>query len=74
MPSVTAAPTMPPTIECVLDTGYPIRLANSSHSAAASNAASMMFMKSLGATDTPDRSTIPLRIVSVTSPRQSPRR
>ncbi|SGF77478.1 Uncharacterised protein [Mycobacterium tuberculosis] len=59
---------MPPMIECVVDTGYPIRLANSSQSAAADSADSMMFMKSRGLTDTPDRSTMPLRMVSVTSP------
>ena len=68
IPTVIAAPTMPPMIECVVDTGYPMRFANSSHSAADNNADIMMFMKSLGLTATLDRSTMPLRMVSVTSP------
>ena len=67
-PSITAAPTIPPTMECVVDTGKPLRLANKSHKAAASSADIMMKMKSLGARATTDRSTMPLRMVSVTSP------
>jgi hypothetical protein len=42
MPMPTAAkPTMAPTMECVVDTGQPLRDATSSQVPAASNAASM---------------------------------
>lgn len=67
-PRVTAAPTMPPTIECVVETGQPILVAMSSQTAAPIRAASMMYTKSIGGSATLSRSTMPLRTVSVTSP------
>ena len=41
-PVVTAAPTMPPTMECVVDTGQPLMVAKSSHTAAPTSADIMM--------------------------------
>lgn len=67
-PIVRDAPMMPPMIECVVDTGQPIRVATSSHTAAPRRAAIMMNAKSIGLIATPLRSTIPLLTVSVTSP------
>ena len=59
---------MPPTIECVVETGQPMRVATSSQSAAPSSAAIMMNMKSRGLPSIAPRSTMPERTVSVTSP------
>ena len=59
---------MPPIMECVVETGYPILEANSSHSAAASNELIMMSIKSFGSRLMASRSTMPERTVSVTSP------
>ena len=49
-PSITELPTMPPTIEWVVDTGQPFFVANNSHSAAASSAAIMMKTNCIGCT------------------------
>lgn len=65
---VTAAPTMPPMIAWVVETGQPMRVAMSSHTAAPSRADIMITTKSIGSPAMVSRSTMPLRTVSVTSP------
>ena len=67
-PVVTAAPTMPPMIACVVETGQPILVASSSHTAAPSRADIMISAKASGSIAIPSRSTMPLRTVSVTEP------
>ena len=67
-PNDTELPTIPPIIACVVDTGKPFLVANNSHNAAASNADIMIKIKSNGCIGKLSNFTMPLRIVSVTSP------
>ena len=67
-PRVSDAPTMPPMMECVVDTGSPSLVAMSSHTAAPNNAAIMMNAKCMASRWMDSKSTMPLLTVSVTSP------
>ncbi len=71
----TVKPTMAPTIECVVETGQPLRLAIKSQVPAASSAESMPNTSSFGSSAISPVSTMPRRIVEVTSPpaRTAPR-
>ena len=67
-PRVMELPTIPPIMECVVETGQPRRVANSSHRAAESSADIMMKANCMGSMVMAEKSTIPLRMVLVTSP------
>ena len=67
-PSNTELPTMPPMMACVVETGSPFLVANSSHNAAANSADIIIRIKSKGCIGSVVKSTMPVRMVSVTSP------
>ena len=67
MPSATDAPTMPPMMEWVVETGSPLYEANSSHKAAAISALIITKTNCIGWMSIIDKSTMPLLMVSVTS-------
>ena len=59
---------MPPMMACVVETGSPFLVANSSHNAAANSADIIIRIKSKGRMGSVFKSTMPVRMVSVTSP------
>ncbi|CWN22290.1 Uncharacterised protein [Neisseria meningitidis] len=59
---------MPPIMEWVVDTGSPFFEANNSHNAAAKSADIIINTNCMGSKSTPFKSTMPLRMVLVTSP------
>ena len=63
-----AKPTMAPTMLCVVDTGQPIKLASISQVPAAKSAESIPNTKRSGLSANTPESTMPLRMVEVTSP------
>ena len=73
--ATTANPMMAPTIECVVETGQPNLEATVSQAAAARSADSMPMTSRFGSCSRASASTMPLRIVEVTSPpaRNAPR-
>ena len=63
-----ANPTIAPTIECVVDTGQPMKLAIINQVPAARSAESIPKTRRSGESTNTALSTIPFRIVDVTSP------